>query len=106
VEADDRTDALRGPAPAGWYPDPWYEASERWFDGTAWTGFVTTPATDAGQHPGARDPGSRRATTWSPAKRISIAVAAILVLLIGATFAVMLVFIVSAVIDCGNGNCL
>ncbi len=106
VEAVGETNSPQGPAHAGWYPDPWHEASERWFDGTAWTGFVNSPARDPSRYPGGRDPGSRRAATWSPAKRISVAVVAILVVAIGAIFAVMLVFMVSAMIDCGNGNCL
>ncbi|MGQ0625624.1 MAG: DUF2510 domain-containing protein [Sporichthyaceae bacterium] len=25
------------PGPAGWYPDPWGQAQQRWFDGSAWT---------------------------------------------------------------------
>ncbi len=28
----------------GWYPDPWRLAEFRWFDGTQWTGSVTTVA--------------------------------------------------------------
>jgi hypothetical protein len=28
-------------APAGWYPDPHGVASQRYFDGTAWTGHQT-----------------------------------------------------------------
>jgi CAAX protease family protein len=32
----------QGP-PAGWYPDPWGQAWLRWWDGTAWTGYVAHP---------------------------------------------------------------
>lgn len=28
-------------SPPGWYPDPWALAPARWWDGRAWTGFVT-----------------------------------------------------------------
>jgi hypothetical protein len=31
------TDALSPTVPAGWYPDPWGSASQRWWDGTAWS---------------------------------------------------------------------
>lgn len=31
-------------APAGWYPDPWQPSQQRWWDGTAWTGYATPPA--------------------------------------------------------------
>lgn len=31
------TDALDSTVPAGWYPDPWGSASQRWWDGAAWT---------------------------------------------------------------------
>jgi hypothetical protein len=31
------TDALNSTVPAGWYPDPWGSASQRWWDGSAWT---------------------------------------------------------------------
>jgi uncharacterized protein YxjI len=27
----------QGNAPAGWYPDPYHRAEQRWFDGTTWT---------------------------------------------------------------------
>lgn len=27
--------------PPGWYPDPWQLAPTRWWDGIAWTGFIT-----------------------------------------------------------------
>jgi len=32
-------DVPRLPAP-GWYPDPWAQSPARWWDGTAWTGYV------------------------------------------------------------------
>ncbi|MDQ6797059.1 MAG: DUF4328 domain-containing protein [Actinomycetota bacterium] len=32
-----------GGAPAGWYPDPWQPSQRRWWDGTAWTGYVAPP---------------------------------------------------------------
>ena len=28
--------------PADWYPDPWQQASERWWDGTEWTDQTRT----------------------------------------------------------------
>lgn len=31
------TDALSPTVPAGWYPDPWGSASQRWWDGTSWS---------------------------------------------------------------------
>ena len=30
--------------PPSWYPDPWHESPARWWDGSAWTGFVTVAA--------------------------------------------------------------
>ena len=35
--------------PAGWYPDPWNGAHQRFWDGTQWTGYSTAP--QAVQHP-------------------------------------------------------
>jgi hypothetical protein len=33
--------SLPPPAPIpGWYPDPWQQAGERWWDGTQWTGHL------------------------------------------------------------------
>ena len=32
------TDALSPTVPAGWYPDPWGSSSQRWWDGTSWSG--------------------------------------------------------------------
>jgi hypothetical protein len=29
-----------GPPPAGWYPDPWGKAAQRWWDGRQWTGHT------------------------------------------------------------------
>ncbi len=29
--------------PPGWYPDPWFVAPWRWWDGTQWTGSLTGP---------------------------------------------------------------
>jgi membrane protease YdiL (CAAX protease family) len=26
--------------PPGWYPDPWQQATRRWWDGIAWTGYL------------------------------------------------------------------
>lgn len=37
------TDALSPTVPAGWYPDPWGSASQRWWDGSAWSDDVTAP---------------------------------------------------------------
>lgn len=31
-------------APAGWYPDPWYPSTSRYWDGTAWTASQNPPA--------------------------------------------------------------
>ena len=33
--------------PAGWYPDPWSQASWRWFDGRHWTAHISVAAADA-----------------------------------------------------------
>ena len=30
--------------PAGWYPDPWQQAPQRWWDGSQWTGHTSQPA--------------------------------------------------------------
>lgn len=30
-------------SPAGWYPDPWLPTRWRYFDGSAWTGWVHPP---------------------------------------------------------------
>ena len=30
--------------PAGWYPDPWRQAAQRWWDGTQWTHHTVWPA--------------------------------------------------------------
>jgi hypothetical protein len=30
-------------SPAGWYPDPWDETSQRYWDGERWTDYVTEP---------------------------------------------------------------
>lgn len=30
-------------APAGWYADPWQLAEQRWWDGSAWTGYEHRP---------------------------------------------------------------
>ncbi|MEX1079573.1 MAG: DUF2510 domain-containing protein [Homoserinimonas sp.] len=38
------TDALNPTVPAGWYPDPWGSASQRWWDGTVWTDRLDPPA--------------------------------------------------------------
>ncbi len=47
--------------PAGWYADPWHIAPYRWWDGRAWTGHVSAPASaPAYTRPvGARPPLSR-----------------------------------------------
>jgi hypothetical protein len=29
-----------GPPPPGWHPDPWGQAAQRYWDGTAWTGHT------------------------------------------------------------------
>src|SRR5690554_687559 len=44
------SDALNPTVPAGWYPDPWGSASQRWWDGTAWTGNLY-PQPEAEQKP-------------------------------------------------------
>jgi hypothetical protein len=31
-------------APAGWYPDPWGQSAQRFWDGTAWTPHLAHPA--------------------------------------------------------------
>ena len=31
-------------SPAGWYPDPWDETSQRYWDGERWTDYVSEPA--------------------------------------------------------------
>lgn len=33
--------------PAGWYPDPAGSSSQRWWDGTQWTGHLSAPAAPA-----------------------------------------------------------
>ena len=32
--------AVAPPAPAGWYPDPWSQATQRYWDGAQWTGHT------------------------------------------------------------------
>lgn len=36
-----------GPGPPGWYADPWHMAERRYFDGTAWTGYLDPVAAPA-----------------------------------------------------------
>ncbi len=31
-------------SPPGWYPDPWWEARARWWDGNNWSRFLANPA--------------------------------------------------------------
>jgi hypothetical protein len=38
------TDTTGGMPPAGWYPDPYGQPFERWWDGTGWTEHTNTPA--------------------------------------------------------------
>jgi type II secretory pathway pseudopilin PulG len=37
--------------PAGWYPDPWKQAGQRWYDGGDWTGHVDGPVEAAAAAP-------------------------------------------------------
>lgn len=55
--------------PAGWYPDPWGAAPLRFWDGAAWTGFVSGhPAGPALGEVGARDaPAGPGGTAAAPA---------------------------------------
>jgi hypothetical protein len=39
-------------APPGWYVDPWNQSPRRWWDGSAWTGYL--------------DRGDRRRLGWPP----------------------------------------
>lgn len=38
-----------GSTPAGWYPDPWGAAPQRWWDGTQWTAHVSQPGAPVGR---------------------------------------------------------
>jgi hypothetical protein len=36
-------DSGPGGAPPGWYPDPWGAAAWRWWDGSGWTAYASSP---------------------------------------------------------------
>lgn len=38
--------------PPGWYPDPWEQGSQRWWDGKAWTASTVRSAPNAAGEPG------------------------------------------------------
>ncbi len=45
------TDTTGGMPPAGWYPDPYGQPFERWWDGTGWTEHTNTPAAPVAPEP-------------------------------------------------------
>lgn len=59
-------------SPPGWYPDPWAQANQRYWDGTQWTGHITAPTSPAGPRAKA-----------STARTVGIVVLAILAGVIG-----------------------
>lgn len=50
------TDTTGGLPPAGWYPDPYGEPFERWWDGAGWTEHTNTPAPAAPAEPAEPEP--------------------------------------------------
>lgn len=52
---------------AGWYPDPWAQAAQRWWDGTQWTAHVTGPPArqPPAQQPTMPDASPASGSTWA-----------------------------------------
>lgn len=52
---------------AGWYPDPWAQAAQRWWDGTQWTAHVTGPPAQQppAQQPTTQDASPTSGSTWA-----------------------------------------
>ncbi len=50
--------------PAGWYPDPWYPSTSRYWDGAAWTAYQNPPAAPVSYAPPKAPEGTGWNTPW------------------------------------------